>query len=118
MFATLAKNSMMFYHVTGVDFTVMKLDDNKRKIIKRVLAGLLAVVVLCCGIAFSYYLTKGYGEAAVPSTTPDNSEFIDSSVELPDESKTPSEFVVVAAFIAVETAAVAVIIYVLIRKKV
>ena len=114
----LAKNSMMFYHVAGVDFTGMKLDDNKRKLIKRILAGLLAVVVLCCGIAFSYYLSKGYGEAAVPSKTPDNSAFVDSSVELPDESETPSEFVVVAAFIAIEGAAIAIIVYVLIRKKV
>ncbi|MBE7056640.1 MAG: hypothetical protein E7388_04280 [Ruminococcaceae bacterium] len=113
----LQNNSQCFIIFPGV-ILLMMIDESRIKLIKRILAGILALVVLVCGIAFSYYLTKGYGEAAVPKATPDNSTYVDSSVELPDESKTPSEFVVVAAFISVEIAVVAVIIYVIIRKKI
>ena len=97
---------------------MMKLDDKKRTVIKRVLAGVLALVVLGLGIAFSYYLTTGYGKGATPTSTPDNSQYVDSFVELPDESETPNETMVNTAFIIIEVILVVFIIYVLIRKKV
>ena len=58
----------------------MKLDDKKKTLTKRILAGVLALVVLGLGICVSYHLTKGYGEAATPTSTPDNSQFVGPSV--------------------------------------
>lgn len=96
----------------------MKLDEKKKTLIKRVLAGLMALVVLGLGIGFSYYLTTGYGEAATPVSTPDNSQYVDPSVEMPDESETPNEVMVNTAFILIEIILIVLIVYVLIRKKV
>lgn len=96
----------------------MKLDDKKKTLAKRILAGVLALVVLGLGICVSYHLTKGYGEAATPTSTPDNSQFVDPSVEYPDDSKTPNEMMVNTAFILIEAILIALIVYVLLRKKV
>lgn len=43
--------------------------DSTKTIIKRVLAGLLALLVLAAGILFSYCLMRGYGKDAVPTST-------------------------------------------------
>lgn len=91
--------------------------DSTKTTIKRVLAGLLALIVLVVGIIFSYCLMNGYGKAAVPSSTPDNSQYVDDTVALPDEAKTPSETIVTSAFILLEILLIAVIVYVLVRKK-
>ena len=96
----------------------MKLNDKTRIVIKRILAGVLALIVLGLGIAFSYHLINGYGKAAVPSSTPDNSQFVDSSVQMPDESETPNETMVNTAVVIIEFILIALIVYVLVRKKV
>ena len=95
----------------------MNLDENKRTVMKRILAGVLAVVIFGCGIAFACYMAKGFSDAKAPAATPDNSQFIDSSVEMPDTSNSPVETPVLIAFIAIDVAAVAIILYVLLRKK-
>ena len=95
----------------------MNIDDNKRILIKRILAGVLAVVIFGCAIAFACYMAKGFSDAKAPKVTPDNSQFIDSSVEMPDTSNSPVETPVLIAFIAIDIAAVAIILYVLLRKK-
>lgn len=91
--------------------------DSTKTIIKRVLAGLLALLVLATGILFAYTLMRGYGKDAVPTSTPDNSQYVDDSVVLPDEAKTPNDPVVTGAFILLEVLLVVFIIYVLVRKK-
>ena len=96
----------------------MKFDEKKKTLAKRILAGIMALVVLGLGIGFSYYLTTGYGEGATPTSTPDNSQYVDSSVEIPEESETPNEILVNTAFILIEAVLIVFIVYVLIRKKV
>ena len=95
----------------------MKLDDKKKKILKIVLAVALAAVLLFCTVSSVGSLIYAFGDGVVPAKVPDNSEFYDSSIGLPDESKTPDEFSVVAALISVEMAGVATVIYILLRKK-
>ena len=96
----------------------MKLDEKKKTLAKRILAGVMALIVLGLRIGFSYYLTTGYGEGAIPTSTPDNSQYVDSSIDLPDESKTPNETMVNTAFIIIEAILIVFIVYVLVRKKV
>ena len=96
----------------------MKLEDKTRTIIKRILAGLLAVIVLGLGIGISYNLTKGYGEASIPEYTPDHTEYVPADVEVPNEADTPNEALVNGALILIEVIMVVFIIYVLVRKKV
>ena len=96
----------------------MKLDDKKKTLIKRILAGVMAVIVLGLGIGFSYYLTTGFSKSATPVATPDNSQYVDSSVEIPDAGQEPNEILVNTAFVLIEIILIVLIIYVLVRKKV
>ena len=96
----------------------MKLDDNKKTLIKRILAGIMAVIVLGLGIGFSYYLTTGFSKDASPAATPDNSQYVDSSVEVLDANEGPNEILVNTAFILIEIILIVLIIYVLVRKRV
>ncbi len=95
----------------------MKMNEKTRKILKIVLAVCFALVILWCTVSCAYNLYNGYGSASVPTKSPDNSEFYDSSIALPDESKTPDEFSIVAALISIEVAGVATVVYILLRKK-
>ena len=91
--------------------------DSTKTNIKRVLAGLLALLVLAAGLLFSYCLMRGYGKDAVPTSTPDNSQYLADSVVLPDEAETPNDPLVNGAFILLELLLVVIIVYVLVRKK-
>ena len=115
-------NRMLYYYTRYFPIEnkrngVQIMKDSTKTIIKRVSAGILAVLVLVIGILFSYCLMQGYGQAAVPSATPDNSQYVDNTVALPDDAKTPNETLVSVAFVLLEVLLILFIVYVLVRKK-
>ena len=95
------KTQQYFIIFPGV-IEIMNLDDNKRILIKRILAGVLAVIILGCAIIFACYMADGFSGSKAPAATPDNGQLINPSVEVPDTSNSPVEVSVIVAFIAID----------------
>ena len=92
------------------------MEEKQTSMKKRIVCLILAVAVLALAVAATFFFINGFtGKKASPEATPDNSAYVDPSVEVPNE-KTPNEFWVDAAFITVDVILVVFIVYVLVRK--